>query len=83
VRPRDLERRLAVVEARAARLPVAGRVPQQLREYLASLDEDTLEAIETALELAAFAPRQALRPAEQLSDAEAVAEWRRLGGMRS
>jgi hypothetical protein len=66
------------IERAVANLPVAGTIPPALREYLRTLTDDQLEAVERAAELALFAPRPALRPAERLTDQEAVEEWRKL-----
>jgi hypothetical protein len=57
---------------------VSGTVSPELRAYLASLTNDQLEAVERVAAMAYFAEPPALRPAERLTDAEAVEEWRRL-----
>jgi hypothetical protein len=74
----EMERRLERLERQVADLPVAGTVPPELRAYLASLTPEQLEAVERVAALAYFAAPHALRPAERMSDAEAVEEWRRL-----
>jgi hypothetical protein len=77
-------RRLEAAERAAANLPVVGAISPELRDYLRTLTNDQLEAVERVAELAQFAPRPARRPAERLTDQEAVEEWRRLSrGTRS
>ena len=58
--------------------PVSGGVSPELRAQLGRLTPEQLEAVERVAALAYFAKPHALRPAEQLSDAEAVQEWHRL-----
>jgi hypothetical protein len=74
---RDVERRLRLVEQRVAALPRRA-IPAGLSEFLAGLSNDQLDVVERLTELLEFGPPAAFKPAERLSDAEAVEEWRRL-----
>jgi len=74
---RDIKRRLAAIEQRAAVMP-ARPIPPGLSEFLAALSDDQLEAIERLCALLEFGPPAAFKPIERLSDQEAVEEWRRL-----
>jgi hypothetical protein len=80
----SIERRLAAVERRGRAMPVAGTISPELRAYLRTLTAAQLEAVERVAAMACFAQPPALRPAERLTDQEAVEEWRRLSrGTRS
>jgi hypothetical protein len=70
-------RRLAAIEIRAAALPPRP-IPPAISVWLSTLSDEQLEAVETFADMLHFGPPAALKPAESLSDEEAVEEWRRL-----